>query len=134
MYYLQLFYLCFFFYWYGEHRDLHVLTPSCPTRRSSDLEFIRNGGSAHDIADTAGNKVELELHLRMFGAHRGAQAREQRRHAIVQRQAGPPFGQPLLRDEAVRATARELDHLVQVGRYGIPVLGGQKREIGRAHV
>src|SRR3546814_14167162 len=30
-------YLFFFFYGYGDHRDLHVLTPSFPTRRSSDL-------------------------------------------------------------------------------------------------
>src|SRR3546814_15805303 len=33
--------LCFcgflFFEGYGDHRDLHVLTHSCPTRRSSDL-------------------------------------------------------------------------------------------------
>src|SRR3546814_5557069 len=27
----------FFFERYGDHRDLHVLTHSCPTRRSSDL-------------------------------------------------------------------------------------------------
>src|SRR3546814_5510457 len=27
----------FFFELYGDHRDLHVLTLSCPTRRSSDL-------------------------------------------------------------------------------------------------
>src|SRR3546814_3755800 len=27
----------FFFYWSGDHRDLHVLTHSFPTRRSSDL-------------------------------------------------------------------------------------------------
>src|SRR3546814_1034917 len=27
----------FFFNWYGYHRDLHVLTHSFPTRRSSDL-------------------------------------------------------------------------------------------------
>src|SRR3546814_17906815 len=26
-----------FFYGYGDHRDLHVLTPSLPTRLSSDL-------------------------------------------------------------------------------------------------
>src|SRR3546814_15194010 len=36
-----------FFEWYGDHRDLHVLTHSFPTRRSSDLimsevqDFIR---------------------------------------------------------------------------------------------
>src|SRR3546814_11559465 len=28
---------CFFFYVYGDHRTLHVLTHSFPTRRSSDL-------------------------------------------------------------------------------------------------
>src|SRR3546814_6442634 len=27
----------FFFYLAGDHRDLHVLTPSCPPRPSSDL-------------------------------------------------------------------------------------------------
>src|SRR3546814_1038263 len=27
----------FFFYRYGDHLNLHVLTHSCPTRRSSDL-------------------------------------------------------------------------------------------------
>src|SRR3546814_13228939 len=30
-------YICFFCYGYGDHRDLHVLTHSVPTRRSSDL-------------------------------------------------------------------------------------------------
>src|SRR3546814_2586978 len=29
----------FFFKEYGDHRDLHVLTPSFPTRRSSDLHI-----------------------------------------------------------------------------------------------
>src|SRR3546814_5810876 len=28
----------FLLYAYGDHRDLHVLTPSLPTRRSSDLQ------------------------------------------------------------------------------------------------
>src|SRR3546814_18303459 len=31
----------FLFYCYGDHRDLHVLTPSVPTRRSSDLNAAR---------------------------------------------------------------------------------------------
>src|SRR3546814_10051914 len=30
--------MCFFFSGYGDHRDLHVLTHSFPTRRSSDLD------------------------------------------------------------------------------------------------
>src|SRR3546814_18303601 len=33
-------YYFFFFYCYGAHRELHVLTPSVPTRRSSDLASI----------------------------------------------------------------------------------------------
>src|SRR3546814_3770242 len=32
----------FFFYLYGDHLDLHVLTHSFPTRRSSDLLGICN--------------------------------------------------------------------------------------------
>src|SRR3546814_13744877 len=35
--------LCFFFILYVDHRDLHVLTTSCPTRRSSDLLYRRAG-------------------------------------------------------------------------------------------
>src|SRR3546814_13414720 len=35
--------LFFFFYCHGDHRDLHVLTHSFPTRRSSDL-FPGAGG------------------------------------------------------------------------------------------
>src|SRR3546814_19722039 len=31
------FFFLFFFLLYGDHLDLHVLTPSFPTRRSSDL-------------------------------------------------------------------------------------------------
>src|SRR3546814_12233175 len=31
-----------FFKRYGDHRDLHVLTHTFPTRRSSDLEFVAN--------------------------------------------------------------------------------------------
>src|SRR3546814_18170403 len=36
----------YFFYVYVDHRDLHVLTHSFPTRRSSDLSFARSGGSS----------------------------------------------------------------------------------------
>src|SRR3546814_21038778 len=39
----------FVFDWYGDHRNLHVLTHSFPTRRSSDRQnrFLR--GQAHDL-------------------------------------------------------------------------------------
>src|SRR3546814_1072788 len=33
----DVFIFVFFFYCYGDHRELHVLTHSFPTRRSSDL-------------------------------------------------------------------------------------------------
>src|SRR3546814_6387167 len=32
---------CFFFEWYGDHLDLHVLPHSFPTRRASDLSSPR---------------------------------------------------------------------------------------------
>src|SRR3546814_20337440 len=35
-------YMLFIFYRYGDHRDLHVLTHSFPTRRYSDIE-LRSG-------------------------------------------------------------------------------------------
>src|SRR3546814_8398350 len=48
----------FFFYCYGDHRDLHVLTHSFPTRRSSDLQIkglvvqpvgVQQGGAARGV-------------------------------------------------------------------------------------
>src|SRR3546814_8080224 len=54
--------LIFFFSLYGDHRDLHVLTHSFPTRRSSDLHHRRAdeigiGGGQHagQAADHAGD-------------------------------------------------------------------------------
>src|SRR3546814_2991044 len=37
----------FFFYSYGDHRDLHVLPHSFPTRRSSDLRQASGAAMAH---------------------------------------------------------------------------------------
>src|SRR3546814_18012872 len=39
----------FFFYCYGVHRDLHLLTPSFPTRRSSDLLSACSGRTVHCV-------------------------------------------------------------------------------------
>src|SRR3546814_12628195 len=41
----------FFCYVYGDHLDLHVLPPSFPPRRSSDLRDARDGflGAAHGL-------------------------------------------------------------------------------------
>src|SRR3546814_18293581 len=40
----------FFFYVYGDHRDLHLLTHSFPTRRSSDLVAQRmTVGDRHGV-------------------------------------------------------------------------------------
>src|SRR3546814_20997411 len=38
-----MYFTVFFFYGYGDHRDLHVLAHSFPTRRSSDLTSISFG-------------------------------------------------------------------------------------------
>src|SRR3546814_14230234 len=50
----------FFFKWFGDHRDLHVLTHSFPTRRSSDRvsgrssplgegDHAKHGGGAREL-------------------------------------------------------------------------------------
>src|SRR3546814_21145809 len=38
---------CFFFLGYGDHRDLHGLTHSFPTRRASDLRPMSNWGACN---------------------------------------------------------------------------------------
>src|SRR3546814_9429265 len=59
---MEVVYICvfvyFFFECYGDHRDLHVLTHSFPTRRSSDLSA--GLGSAVSSADPA--ELRRELH------------------------------------------------------------------------
>src|SRR3546814_9311567 len=63
----------FFFYVYGYHRDLHVLTLSFPTRRSSDLGQTLAPRAALRLGDRAG-----EDHHRRPGA--GAEHRLQVDH------------------------------------------------------
>src|SRR3546814_15669879 len=41
---------CFFFYGDGDHRELHVLTPSVPTRRSADRAAALASRSQHPLA------------------------------------------------------------------------------------
>src|SRR3546814_3563233 len=40
-----MYFLFFFFECYGDHLELHVLTHSCPTRRSSDLVGVEDDHS-----------------------------------------------------------------------------------------
>src|SRR3546814_14934927 len=60
----------FFFEWYGEHRDLHVLTPSSPTRRAADLG-LRQHAFAESRRHTA---LDRHLEQRIVG-HRQWSAR-----------------------------------------------------------
>src|SRR3546814_18859267 len=79
--------LFFFFYTYGNPRDLHVLTPSFPTRRSSDLhehsklQDNLHGGALLAFIDialfaasrgfgviAAGTAVTLDLSVQFIGA------------------------------------------------------------------
>src|SRR3546814_9582066 len=43
-------YICCFFERYDDHRDLHVLTQSFPTRRSSDLSIVVDLKSEEGLA------------------------------------------------------------------------------------
>ncbi|MNN57953.1 hypothetical protein D3C81_1729680 [compost metagenome] len=61
-------------------------------------EFVRDGRGADHVADTAGNQIELELHLRLFGPHGGAQALFR-----LGQEGGPDAG-------AGRASRRRADH------------------------
>src|SRR3546814_3729126 len=49
----------FFFYWYGDHRDLHLLTHSFPTRRSSDLIAV---GLGNRLGQRQAAEVQAALH------------------------------------------------------------------------
>src|SRR3546814_20647617 len=62
---LAIMYLLTVFSCYGDHRDLHVLTHSCPTRRSSDLHDAFDGRQQAAVVDFA---VELS-HLGLGGAY-----------------------------------------------------------------
>src|SRR3546814_20620240 len=61
----------FFFYVYGDHRDLHGLTHSFPTRRSSDLveELLDEIRSVATDEHDKGDKFEL-LMLHAFKTDR----------------------------------------------------------------
>src|SRR3546814_12544270 len=48
-------FLLFFFYSPGDHRDLHVLTHSFPTRRSSDRLARKRGWRNLQLLSTASN-------------------------------------------------------------------------------
>src|SRR3546814_978888 len=58
-----------FLYRYGDHRDLHVLTHSFPTRRSSDLpEVIERGGVLPRVIWSYDHQVP-DVGLSRPGAH-----------------------------------------------------------------
>src|SRR3546814_17324941 len=91
-------YLYFFFEWYGDHRDLHVLTHSFPTRRSSDLflgrvdDALGDDIAFHDAAkdvdeDTLDRRVlqdDLERRDDLFLVGAAADVQEIGREGAVQ--------------------------------------------------
>src|SRR3546814_5789491 len=91
-------YLYFFFEWYGDHRDLHVLTHSFPTRRSSDLflgrvdDALGDDIAFHDAAkdvdeDTLDRRVlqdDLERRGDLFLVGAAADVQEIGREGAVQ--------------------------------------------------
>src|SRR3546814_20342317 len=58
----------FFFYRYGDHRDLHVLTHSSPTRRSSDLVFAACVVAGAAIGAHIGKAVDGRALILAFAA------------------------------------------------------------------
>src|SRR3546814_14333007 len=63
--------MIFFFYCYGDHRDLHGLTHSFPTRRSSDLQWQMNKAVHYNAwADLEkGDFLPVVTAFRAFTAH-----------------------------------------------------------------
>src|SRR3546814_1519803 len=57
--------LLFFFECYGYHRDLHVLTHSFPTRRSSDLAGAAQGGRGAYRRPRSGRRFDPRGHPRL---------------------------------------------------------------------
>src|SRR3546814_14356590 len=56
-----------FFYCYGDHRDLHVLAHSFPTRRSSDLARGLDGAELRHVVVELQHRLVAAL---LSGAHR----------------------------------------------------------------
>src|SRR3546814_12912891 len=63
------YYLLFFCYLNGDHRDLHVLTHSFPTRRSSDLTSLRAV-----MSSVMSNAFSSQSSYEMIGSSRWAAA------------------------------------------------------------
>src|SRR3546814_9816854 len=94
--------MVFFFYGYGDHRDLHVLTHSFPTRRASDLLGV-TGVRRRGVGDAARHTRLAQSRHGLGGTHRrdtrrgkGAQivpVEEARRHVGIAR-IGEQFGRP----------------------------------------
>src|SRR3546814_17352456 len=59
----------FFFEGYGDHRDLHVLTHSIPTRRSSDLHAVGPDGPHQLFVPFDYRIVEVADRRRAGGMH-----------------------------------------------------------------
>src|SRR3546814_7714513 len=95
-----LFILLFFFYCYGDHRDLHLLTLSFPTRRSSDLgkedrrgpggvsralHRSRRDGQGHPLGPARHHRLRPAIHRRSLAAaqdRRRPRRRDLRMHRL----------------------------------------------------
>src|SRR3546814_13333445 len=79
-----------FFKCYGDHRDLHVLTHSFPTRRASDLTGPGHGGPGI-VANTYLEDTYSELYPEVSRDHAGMQK--------LFRQFSWPYGIPSRSEE-----------------------------------
>src|SRR3546814_13945378 len=110
-------YFFFFYYRYGYPRDLHVLTHSFPTRRSSDLEPGHDDDDHRDdLGDRPLDAVEDRLQRR-FPRHRGTAGPRRRRNRECDKERGRT------EHSAAGAMPQGMDHRLS-----------PSGEIGRAHV
>src|SRR3546814_18130395 len=123
---------------YGDHRDLHVLTPAFPTRRSSDLMAVLPTERDLVVRQHAGDGLQPDrrwadeqfaIHFRPLFGDRTRQYR-----GIFSQ----PVHLPVSGDERYAS----LRHVRAVSRLSITettsslitMRCGRSREIGRAHV
>src|SRR3546814_12812176 len=128
---------CFFLYRDGDHRDLHVLTHSFPTRRPSDLVLVADrhpeAGVERRLAAEPAERLEEAEHL---SVGEGVVLRQHRQLAVaflvvdVLAEAGHPLG--AVGVEAEEVVRRLAPGSVLGGRGAVPEGTLRLGQIGRA--
>src|SRR3546814_15563251 len=123
-------YILFLFYCYGDHRNLHVLTHSFPTRGSSDLAVLALGQvqflRRQQLFERSERVLAVELgigRIPQFALARGASA-------ILEATTAGDFRERGLPQDRVRRCRRPALIFAPAGA----ALGGARGRVGRAPV